>query len=82
MRRRVFLNRPKFHSVAAIYAAVGKGDRGEVQLKIVDCNRAVDLDFDGYDTGARENALYKIDKLVEVLTEFRDALHKKYETKG
>jgi hypothetical protein len=79
MVRRVFLNRPSHNSIAMIYARVAKGS---VELKIADCDRVVSLDFGDYDAAERENSLYKIDRLVDVLSQFRDALHKKMDKKA
>lgn len=64
-----------------IHAYVGK-DKDGVELKISDCDRTVSLDFDGYDEDGRANSLHKIDTLVSVLTQFSEALHKKYEPKA
>lgn len=78
MRRRFFLNKHGFNSVAAIYAKVGK--KGvDNELIISDCGHTVVLDVNGYDAQTRENTLFKIDTLVAVLTEFQVALSKEFD---
>ena len=50
---------------------------GEVSLIIADCTRSISLDFDDIfsdDHDERSNAFYKIDSLIEDLTNFRAAL--------
>lgn len=47
---------------------------GEVILKLADCYSDITLDFDLSSRDGRENSLFKIRKIVEVLTAFRDAL--------
>ena len=76
MRRRVFLNRPGQHSVAAIYAAV---DKGTYTLKMSDCDRSITISIDGYDEEGRENSLFKVNTMIGVLTDFRDALLKDFQ---
>lgn len=48
--------------------------RGEIVLKMADCYEDITLDFDLSTKEARENSIFKIRKIVEVLTAFRDAL--------
>ncbi|MBK6751943.1 MAG: hypothetical protein KA956_03775 [Pyrinomonadaceae bacterium] len=47
---------------------------GEIVLKMSDCFDDIALDFDLSNKDERENSLFKIRKIVEVLTAFRDAL--------
>ena len=75
MRRRVFLNRPSQNSVAAIYAVC---EKDQVDLILSDCNKTVSFDVGGYASEDRENTLYKVDTMIEVLTEFRDAITKRF----
>jgi hypothetical protein len=76
MYKRAFLNKPRYESVAVILAEV---TRDSTQLTISDCSRQISLDFSHYTAGDRENGLYKANLLVEILTQFRDELTKKYE---
>lgn len=76
MRRRVFLNKPGEHSVAAIYAAV---EKGTYTLKMSDCDRSITFSIDAYDNEGRENSLFKVNTMIEVLTDFRTALLKDFE---
>jgi Xaa-Pro aminopeptidase len=48
--------------------------RGEIVLKMADCYEDISLDFDLSNAEQRENSLFKIRKLVEVMKAFRDAL--------
>jgi len=43
-------------------------------LKIGDCSNTIALEFSLEDETYRENSLYKIDKLIDALQRFRDAL--------
>ena len=47
---------------------------GELVLKMSDCFDDIALDFDLSTKDERENSLFKIRKLVEVMTAFRDAI--------
>lgn len=49
-------------------------ERSELTLKIADCSEEIDLWFDLRTKDDRENSLYKIRKLAEVITEVRDAI--------
>jgi len=80
---RAMLNKPGFQSTAAIVAEVDNSDAIDddtryygpnATLAISDCDRKVSFDFD-YDTPeGRANNLHKVDTLIKVLTEFREAL--------
>lgn len=49
----------------------------DCKLDFADCNRMVSMNLDEYDSEyGRENMMYKVNTLIEVLTEFRDALKK------
>ena len=48
--------------------------RGEIVLKMADCYEDISLDFDLSNAEQRENSMFKIRKLVEVMMAFRDAL--------
>jgi hypothetical protein len=89
--RKEFLNLPGHNGMANVVASIvtnrwGKpetDDDGnllrrntEYQLDFADCDRKVSMDIDDDDEYSRENALYKVDTLIDVLTEFRDALEK------
>ena len=53
-----------------------KKDRSEIILKIADCSDEIDLWFDLRTERDRENSLYKIKQLAEVIVEMRDAIEK------
>lgn len=76
--RRTFLNRPGHHASAFIYATVSctKADDQECasfELTIGDCYRSISLSIDAYSQEAATNSLYKLDTLIETLTEYREA---------
>jgi hypothetical protein len=49
----------------------------DVKLDFADCTRCVSMDmYIGTDEYDNENALHKVDTLIEVLTDFRKALKK------
>lgn len=78
MRKRIFLNKAGYHSVAAIYAEVKKGS---YTLKMADCDRTVSFEIDGYDAESKVNSLRKVDLLINTLVEFRAALVKDFARK-
>lgn len=49
-------------------------DRSEITLKIADCSEEIDLWFDLRTARDRENSLYKIVRLAEVISAMRDAI--------
>lgn len=74
------LNRPGFHSTAAISGNLSKW--GYSELHISDCDRKISLEFNfsGAEKDEYENSLYKLDQLTEAIEEFRSlfiAAHKK-----
>ena len=46
----------------------------DYKLKFADCNRIIDFNIGGGSEESRANALYKVDKMLEVLTGFRKGL--------
>jgi hypothetical protein len=71
---RALLNLPGHQSTAAIVAEItmeGSSTYPDYTLKISDCSRAVDLELDFDTADSRENNLYKIDTMLDVLKEFR-----------
>jgi hypothetical protein len=82
---RVVLNRPKFDGGA--YARVFVEDTSRrtrrfrstppsprLRLRVADCAHQVNLEFSVETAELRENALFKIDTLLEALTRFRHGL--------
>jgi len=83
--KREFLNLPGHHSMANIVVHivkdreedVEKGNRWiDIHLGIADCTRSVTFAMDYYTKEQRDNAMYKVDTLINTLTEFREALEK------
>jgi hypothetical protein len=84
VERREFLN--KFSNLRAYVIAIVEDAREkhvcckdpeewhEISLRIADCSREIDLYFDLSTVEERENSLYKIRTLVEVMTEFKRAI--------
>ena len=89
--RKEFLNLPGHNGMANVVASIvasshwkeDTDDDGkplyrsvDYKLDFADCDRRVSMDIDDYDEYARENAIHKVDTLIEVLIEFRSALKK------
>lgn len=85
VERREFLN--KFRNLRAYIIAIVEDARDkhvcckncsedwhEISLRISDCSEEIELYFDLSTIEERENSLFKIRKLVEVLTEFKQAI--------
>lgn len=90
VERREFLN--KFSNLRAYIIAIVEDARDkhvcckncsddwhEISLRIADCSVEIELYFDLRTTEERENSLYKIRTLVEVLTEFKQAIEREVE---
>ena len=78
-RKRLFLNPIKDGAPAFIQAVADDSDNGTYLLGnyvliIADCDRRVMLEFSLANKYLRKRNLAKANRLVEVLTDFRDAL--------
>lgn len=77
---RKFLNKHHQHSTGFVWIVVPQTDpnkphdRCDIEFRIADCSRQIDLDFDMYSPEDRRNSLYKADLLLDAVTQFRDAL--------
>jgi len=79
-RKRVFLNpisvgAPSFVQAIADDSYEGTYQIGNYMLIIADCRRNIMLEFSLGNARQRAISLKKIDKLVKVITEFRDAVY-------
>lgn len=84
--RKEFLNLAGHNGMANIVANIVKStgygrdndDYRHIDCKLdfADCSRVVNMEISLDDEYSRENALYKVDVLIDVLTEFREALVK------
>ena len=83
--RKEFLNLPGHNGMANIVAQVtarpyeynGEEYRNTYcKLDFADCSRVISMDIELDDEYSRENALFKIDTLLDVLKEYRDAIEK------
>jgi len=90
--RREFLNLEGQESMANIVANIVKTEWGkndelrrdvELTLDIADCDRKIRLALYLDSDYNRENALNKVDTLIDVLTDFRDAIEReaKYQSR-
>ena len=72
---REFVNLPGYHSIAAVFAEVSRLDYHPV-FKISDCFKVVDvyLAYDPLDPETCENALHKMDVIIESAKRTRDAM--------
>lgn len=83
-KKRKFLNKNGYYSMAAICASIDistwKNSEGGVvtsiypEISIADCSRKITLDFDINTKGSRKNSFYKLNLLIDTLTEMRDKL--------
>jgi hypothetical protein len=81
LRKRAFLNPASTGYASYILAEVESSDGGTYQwgnylVTLADCRRVVQLEFFLGTKQARRMALRKINLLINVLTQFRDALEK------
>jgi len=85
--KREFINKPGHHSMAHIIASIVKSNHGnenieegdswvEIDLSLADCSRTINLSIDYGNKEERDNSLYKVDVLINTLTDFRSALEK------
>lgn len=69
------LNRPGFHSTAAIACQVEITNWHKhvmAEVHVSDCDRKISLDFDDSTRSDYNNSLHKIDTMIKVLTKFRE----------
>jgi hypothetical protein len=79
-RKRVFLNPISLSAPSFIQAVADSSDEGTYLLGnyvliIADCNRNIMLEFCLANEKQRKMSLAKIDRLVKVVNQFRDAVH-------
>jgi hypothetical protein len=78
--RREFINPEQVHSHAHILAEIRyhpvttyrRSPYIEGGFAIMDCSRVASLDFYSHDKKDIDNGLYKLDKLISALTEYRN----------
>lgn len=73
---RKFLNKPGFHAGAYVLASVRT--RGSLELVLSDCDRVVSFSLETYGE-TYKNTLFKVDTLLQTLTEFRAAMVEQHE---
>ena len=79
-RKRAFLNPISISAPSFIQAVADSSDEGTYLLGnyvliIADCNRRIMLEFCLANATQRKMSLAKIDRLVKVVNEFRDAVY-------
>ena len=79
-RKRVFLNPISLSAPSFIQAVADSSDEGTYLLGnyvliIGDCHRNVMLEFNLSNAQQRKMSLDKIDRIVKVVNEFREAIH-------
>jgi len=83
--RKEFLNLAGHNGMANIVAQIIGSDYTKddetyrhtyCKLDFADCSRVISMDIDLDDDYSRENALFKIDTMLDVLTEYRDAIER------
>jgi hypothetical protein len=83
-RQRLFLTPASTGQTSHVLAEVESSRNGEYKLghymlTVADCRRRIQLEFFLGTRQARRLSLRKIDRLIDVLTRFRDALIKEHE---
>ena len=85
--RKEFLNKAGYQGMANIvtYIVDDAWDKDDklsrdvsIKLDIADCSRVITIDIGDYDIDERENSLYKVGTLIDVLVDFRKALKKEF----
>ena len=79
-RKRVFLNPISISAPSFIQAVADSSDEGTYSLGnyvliIADCNRRIMLEFCLANARQRKMSPAKIDRLLRIVNEFRDAVH-------
>ena len=79
-RKRVFLNPISISAPSFIQAIADSSDEGtyvlgNYALIIADCDRRIMLEFSLANARQRKTSLAKIDRLLKVVNEFRDAVY-------
>lgn len=83
--RKEFLNLAGHNGMANIVAQIVGNDytnndekyrSAYCTLDFADCSRVVSMDINLSDDYSRENALFKIDTMLDVLTDYRDAIER------
>ena len=83
--RKEFLNLAGHNGMANIVTQIIKSPWGDddelnrsidVKLDFADCSRVISMDIETHDDYSRENSIHKVDVLIDVLSEFREALVK------
>lgn len=85
---RQFVNKPGFHGMGNIMTHIihHLDDKNEVtwtdiEFNIADCSRQIRFVIDVDTKEERENSLYKVDKFLEVISDFKKALKKEVKRK-
>ena len=69
---RKFLNRKGYQGIASVHATWD--GHGYGNLTISDCSRQVSISIDASNRGERNNTLYKLDILTDVISQLRLAV--------
>jgi hypothetical protein len=76
--KRAFLNKEGYHSSASIVTYIENASYGEGlfygNLKISDCSKQIELAVDLESIEMLNNTLYKLSKIIDVVSAYRDAL--------
>tara|TARA_R110000868_G_scaffold74337_5_gene214929 strand:+ start:394 stop:807 length:414 start_codon:yes stop_codon:yes gene_type:complete len=76
--KRAFLNKEGYHSNASIVTSIENASYGGGlfygSLKISDCSKQIELAVDLESIEMLDNTLYKLSKIIDVVSAYRDAL--------
>jgi|AntDeeMinimDraft_6_1070357.scaffolds.fasta_scaffold03654_4 Ser-tRNA(Ala) deacylase AlaX len=76
---RRFLNQSNYHTTANVVAKISSefyNERPYCDFHISDCNRTISLDIDSDNEDDLKNSIYKMEQIIDVATEMKDALIK------
>jgi len=76
---RTFLNLEGFHSNASLSTYLSKSTYGDGffgEYKLADCSRTVEMSIDLEDKEDYDNVMFKLDSIIRITTEFKDAIVK------
>jgi len=76
--KRSFINKTGFHSNAALITNIERAEYSDggfySSYKLSDCNRTVEISIDLYNLKEYENTIYKLNKIIEITSSFKEAI--------
>lgn len=77
MNKRFWLNKAGYHSIGLFHGSLEDMTEGDIwcgggSITIGDCSRTINLSIEVNGKGNRTNSLYKLDRLIAGLQEYRE----------